>query len=165
MDEDGPFQRAKAAALRLLAQRPRSEAEVRAHLRRRFPPSAVDRAIASLKERGLVDDAAFAASWKERRDHGSPRSASAIRRELRSKGVAGAASEEAVQGVEDEDAAYRAAVKFSRRLEDADFASFHRRLWGHLRRRGFGQSIAARTARRLWDERQARDAPAAPAQG
>lgn len=164
MDDDGLFQRAKVAALRRLAQRPRSEAEVRAHLRRRFPQPTVEQALDNLKARGLVDDAAFAAWWKERRDHGSPRSASAIKRELRAKGVAGTASEEAVQGVEDEDAAYRAAVKFARRLTEADFAAFHRRLWGHLRRRGFGQSVAARTARRLWDERQARDAPAAPDQ-
>jgi regulatory protein len=161
MDEGGPFRRAEAAALRLLAQRPRTEAELRTHLRRRFPPSSVEQALADLKERGLVEDAAFAAWWKERRDHGSPRSASAIKRELRAKGVAGAASDEAVQGIEDEDAAYRAAVKFARRLDDADFAAFHRRLWAHLRRRGFSQSVAARTARRLWDERgQSKDAPA-----
>ena len=48
MNDSDSFERASAAALRLLSHRPRSEAETRTRLRRRFPAHVVERVMESL---------------------------------------------------------------------------------------------------------------------
>ena len=155
MNDSEPFQRASAAASRFLSYRPRSEAEIRGRLSRRFPPHVVDRVIRSLTERALIDDASFAGLWADNRDMLNPRSASAIRRELIGKGVAAEVADAAVHDIDDDDSAYRAALGAARRLAQADAATFRRKLWGHLQRRGFSGSVARSTIGRLWDERRA----------
>jgi regulatory protein len=152
MNDTEPFQRARAVALRFLSYRPRSEAEVRSRLRRSFPPPTADQVIDDLKERGLLDDATFARLWKDSRETLRPRSAWAIKRELVSKGVDDGLAAETVQDVDDEESAYRAALSPARRLRAADFATFHRRLWGYLRRRGFSDLVCRHTLDRLWTE-------------
>ena len=62
------YQRCLNAAIRFLGYRPRSEAEVRQRLRRHgFDSDSINKALARLKEQGLVDDTAFARFWKENR--------------------------------------------------------------------------------------------------
>lgn len=158
MNDSKSFQRASAAASRLLSHRPRSEAELRARLRGRFPADVVQRVMETLREGGLLDDAAFARLWKSSRDSLNPRSGAAIKRELIDKGIARDVAEAAVADSDDRDAAYRAALKWSRRLADADFPTFRRRLWGYLQRRRFSASISRQTIARLWEERQSADA-------
>ena len=158
MNDSESFQQANATALRLLAHRPRSEAEIRARLRRRFHPSVVDAVVVALHEQGLLDDARFARMWRESRDSHRPRSAASIRQELISKGVDREIAEEAVQDLDDEESAYRAAERFARRLGQADFGAFRSRLWGHLRRRGYSASVARQTIDRLWESRGHEDA-------
>src|SRR5215467_2597077 len=76
------------AALRFLAPRPRSRAEVRLRLlapRRGHEPvqaEAVERALDRLASLGMLDDAEFAAFWVENRERFSPRSARAMSQEL-----------------------------------------------------------------------------------
>ena len=153
MNDDENFQRAKAAALRFLAYRPRSAAEVRSRLTRRFSRPLTERVMESLAEQSLVDDTKFARLWRQSRESSNPRSATAIRRELASKGVSKDIADEASRDVDDRDSAYRAGLKHARRLEGANFDTFRRRLWGFLARRGFSRSIARETGDRLWDER------------
>ena len=154
MNDDEAFQPAMAAALRFLSYRPRSAAEVRSRLRRRFPHPLVERVIETLAKQSLVDDSKFATMWRNSRDSTSPRSAMAIRRELLSKGVSRDIADEASREVDDRDNAYRAGVKHVRRLEEADFQTFRRRLWGFLMRKGFSRSLARDTVERLWEERE-----------
>lgn len=154
MNDSEPFKRASVAARRYLAYRPRSESEVRKRLTGRFPPEIVDFVIDDLVERGLADDARFAELWADSRNRLNPRSASAIRRELISKGVARDLAEHAVREVDDRDAAYAAGAKHARRLRESDSHTFRGRLWGYLRRRGFSSSVSRGTIDRLWDERQ-----------
>ena len=152
MSDDRQYQKARDAALRLLTHRPRSESEVSIRLAQRFPEDIVDRVVASLREQSFLNDDEFARLWTESRDNHNPRSAAAIRRELLEKGVSKAIAEEAVADVDDSDGAYRAAVKFSRRLAGAEYESFHHRLWGHLQRRGYNATVSRQTATRLWEE-------------
>ena len=154
MNDSEPFKRASAAAQRYLAHRPRSESEVRKRLMGRFPTDIVEGVIDDLAQRGLADDARFAELWADSRNRLNPRSASAIRWELVSKGVARDIAESAVREVDDQDAAYAAGAKHARRLREADSHTFRRRLWGYLRRRGFSSSLSRGTIDRLWDERQ-----------
>ena len=152
MSNSDPSQRANSAALRYLSHRPRSEAEVRSRLRRRFDAAVVENVVTSLKEQALVDDAGFARLWKEGRNSLKPRSAWAIKRELESKGIDRAIAEEAVRDVDDEESAQRAGRRQAARLEQADLATFRRKLWGYLRRRGYSDSVCRRTINKLWEE-------------
>jgi regulatory protein len=160
MKDSEPDRGARAAAQRLLAYRPRSEAELRKRLSRRYPPSAVDGALESLKRAGLVDDTAFAQLWTESRVTHRPRSAALIRRELLQKGVSSGTVEAAVDGVDDAENAYRAAARLAERLRDESREVFRRRVWAYLQRRGFGYSAVRSAASRLWDE--TRDGASAP---
>ena len=140
------------AALRLLSHRPRSEAEVRRQLSRRFSLSVVEEAIAVLRGRGLVDDVAFARFWRQSRERHRPRGASAIRWELLRLGVSGEVVEEALEGLDEQENAYRAASGTLRRLRTADYATFRRKLGGYLARRGFRGEIVKGPVERLWSE-------------
>lgn len=153
MSTDQSVRRAQEAALRLLSYRPRSEAELRTRLNRRFPSGTVDQVLHSLKQRSLVDDRAFARLWAQSRDRQKPRSAAAIRRELVAKGVTPETAANAASTVDDEESAIRAAAQFARRLADADSTSFRRRLYGFLQRRGYGSGVIRRTVSRLWEEK------------
>ena len=155
-----PVRQAHAAAQRLLAYRPRSQAELRSRLSRRFPADAVDAALRSLERAGLVDDHAFARMWTDSRVSHRPRSAALIRRELLAKGVARDTADDAVQDLDDAENAYRAAERYAARLPMHDPDAFTRRVWAYLRRRGFSGSAVRDAASRLWDDHAAADATA-----
>lgn len=76
-------------AVRYLANRPRSVAEIRRHLRgKRFDDLAIDRAIDGLRAQRYIDDEAFARYWVEQRERFRPRGDRALVHELLQKGVA-----------------------------------------------------------------------------
>ena len=152
MNDSESFQRACAAAQRFLSYRPRSEAEVRARLSRRFPQDVVGEVLAYLRERGLIDDGDFSRLWTNSRVSFKPRSAAVIKRELLSKGIDRDIAESAIRDVDDQDSAYRAGLRLAHKLDDSDHATFRRRLWSHLQRRGFGSSVTRRAIALLWDE-------------
>ena len=146
---------AHQAALRLLAYRPRSEAEIRQRLARRgLPPQVVQETIARLREQGLLDDAAFARSWVEMRDQHSPRGRRLLWQELSLKGIEREIAREVIADVAEEDAALRAAQKKARLLQGQDYATFRRRLGDFLLRRGFPSSTVRTTIEALWREGQ-----------
>jgi len=148
------FQRCLNAAFNYLSYRPRSEAELRGRLQRRgFDGDNVAAVLARLKERGLVDDLAFAQFWKDNRQSFRPRSQWLTRLELRQKGVAQEIIDRVAAEVNDEDSAYRAAIAKARRLSTADYESFSRRLGEYLKRRGFSYGLIKPTVERVWQER------------
>jgi len=147
------FQRCLTAAFHFLSYRPRSEAELRQRLNRRgFDGDNVAAVLARLKERGLVDDLAFAQFWKDNRESFRPRSQWLTRLELRQKGVSEEIIEQVATQVDDEDSAYRAALSKARRLPTADYDGFRRRLGQYLKRRGFGYGLIKPTVERVWQE-------------
>jgi regulatory protein len=146
-------QQALDAALRLLAYRPRSEAELRARLGRRgLPPGAIEEAMNHLLERGLLDDEAFARYWVEARQQSSPRSQRLLRRELLVKGIAVDTAREALAATNEDEAAHRAAEKKARSLRNLDYSTFRRRLGQFLLRRGFPYDTARALIDELWRE-------------
>ena len=155
VSEDDLIQRAVLACLRFISYRPRSREEVRRRLGRRFGVATVEQALVRLEEQGYLDDVAFARSWCESRVAHRPRSAALIRRELLERGVGREVAEEAVAGLDDDAAAYRAARGRLAALRGLDYVTFRRRLEGYLKRRGFGTGVTRRTAQRLWREKEA----------
>jgi regulatory protein len=144
------LERAREFSLRLLSYRPRSEKEVRERLGRHgFPPKTVEETIARLKEQGLLDEGAFARFWKEGRETASPRSKRLIELELRRKGIDPELAREAVQDLDEEKSALRAARKKARSLKGLDEETFRKKMFSYLQRRGFSWELAHRTLLRL----------------
>ncbi|MGH2588243.1 MAG: regulatory protein RecX, partial [Dehalococcoidia bacterium] len=134
------------AALRLLAARPRSEAEVRQRLLRRgLPHDVIVDTIARLREYGYLNDAEFARFWVESRSGANPRGRYAVRRELRAKGVDQDTADEAMASLTEERSARKAALKKARGLHGLEYPAFRTRLAGYLVRRGFGYDVVRQT--------------------
>lgn len=138
-------------ALRYLAYRPRSEQEIRRYLQKRaVSPQAVEQVVARLRRVHLIDDAAFAAFWVENREAFRPRGAWVLRAELRQKGVAPDAIEEALGQHDEEQSAFVAGERAARRYRMLDREAFYRRMLGYLQRRGFAYGIARRVTDYYW---------------
>lgn len=142
--------RAKAAALRHLTTRARSVAEVCRRLAIRYDADVVQEVIADLRERGYLNDSAFAEAWRQQRERSSPRGERQVRQELLRLGVEEEVAKEALAGFDAWGNAYRAALSFARKLDTSDYPQFRRRLWGYLYRRGFDSTVTGDTIRRLW---------------
>jgi regulatory protein len=86
------------AAARLLASRSRSVSETRRRLQALgYPAPHVATVIERLERMGYLDDTAFARAWLESRDRSRPRGESALRQELRRKGLDDATVRDAIQ--------------------------------------------------------------------
>jgi regulatory protein len=146
-------------ALHFLSYRPRSSAEVRQNLLKRgISESLVDETVNRLLSAGLVNDEAFALAWVENRNTFRPRGKSALRMELRRKGL----SDEIVQSVLDtqvneEALAFEAARKYTRRLTGLEWPEFRQKLGGFLARRGFSYTTLALVISEVWKETQTAD--------
>ncbi|HEX4744999.1 MAG TPA: RecX family transcriptional regulator [Candidatus Limnocylindria bacterium] len=82
--DDGAYD----AAVRYLANRPRSVAEIRRHLRtKRYSDTAIDRAVDQLRAQRYIDDEAFARYWVEQRERFRQKGERALVSELLGKGV------------------------------------------------------------------------------
>src|SRR4051794_17400574 len=115
------------AALSFLTARPRSRAEVRRRLLRPRPnrptpaPEVIDRVLARLERMNLLNDREFSDFWVEQRERFSPRAASAVRFELRQRGVAREITDGAVDAEQDEDRALAAGRQKLRALGGLDY--------------------------------------------
>lgn len=146
-------QRAYERCLRYLARRSRSVAEIRRYLERIGASAAtVEAVIGRLTAAGYLDDRAFAAAWVADRERLRPRSQAALRQELRQKGIADAVIAEALQGLDDQEAAYRAALPRARRLAQLDSRAFRQKLGSFLLRRGFSHEVVWPVVAQLWRE-------------
>ncbi len=140
-------QRAKNVLLHQLSRSMKTRFQLQEILKKReIPDEIAQLALDRFTEAQLIDDAVFAAAYvRTRLENG--RSVSAIRGELRRKGVAQELIEAELVDVdsdrEQEIANKLAANRYSRMLNlEAEVRK--RRLLGFLQRRGFSQSIAYR---------------------
>ena len=151
LQTDDEHDRAYQSALHYLGSRPRSTTEVQRNLHEKgFGDEAVAAAIARLVEHHYLDDEEFARYWLENRNRFRPRSAKAIRYELRQKGVDSDAIDSALEGMDEDDAAWDAAASKLDRWRNLPEDEFERKLSGFLARRGFGFSTVRRTVQRAW---------------
>jgi regulatory protein len=144
---------AHEAALSFLSYRPRSIAEVRENLQKKeFSAETIESVIARLTETRLLDDEAFARYWVDNREQFGPRSARALRFELRRKGVSDDAIQVSLDGLDEDMAAYRAGKAQARRLSAAEELVFRKRLGDYLLRRGFSYGVIKQVVKTLWEE-------------
>ena len=75
-------------ALRYLGYRPRSEAEVRSHLRQRgYDAAAIEQSVHRLHQLNYLNDGNFARSWAASKVTGQGYGPARIEQELRAKGI------------------------------------------------------------------------------
>jgi regulatory protein len=140
------------AATRLLSYRPRSEAELRTRLSQRFDREIIEGVILKLRERQMIDDTAFALYWIEEREYFSPRGKRLLKVELARKGIDSEVIDEVLDGIDDNEYAYRAARKKGQSLIKEDYETFRRKMGSFLLRRGFSYETVSSTSERLWQE-------------
>jgi regulatory protein len=140
---------AKDRALRLLAVRWRSRAELsRRLLLAGFQAEEVEAAIQDLERAGLVDDERFARAVVTDRAGRRLVGDRQVRSVLRQQGVAPDVAEAAMEGAGDEsDRALALARKRAVRMSGIDPAVAFRRLFELLVRRGFGPGVAREACR------------------
>ena len=132
----------RQAALNLLDYRARTRQELARRLRRKdLPADSIQRVIADLGEKGLIDDQQFArwmVSSLRRRKNLSKR---AIANKLRQAGVdneiAEAVISEELADYDEHSHAEQAAAKHVKKLADLEPTTRRRRLYSYLQRRGF----------------------------
>lgn len=148
---DNAKQRALASAYRSLSRRPHSAQEIKQKLmRKQFGEETIDRTLADLTARGLINDAEFALFWRENREAFRPRSRTFVGLELRQKGIPSDVAGEATSGMDDAGSALRLGQKKAKTLAKADYDTFSRRLGDYLRRRGYNYDVIQKTVRELW---------------
>jgi regulatory protein len=159
LQADDASEMAYQKALHFLSYRPRSSAEVQQNLIKRGTTEAlVDETVDRLRRAGLVNDQEFARAWVENRNTFQPRSKSALRMELRQKGL----SDEIFQPILDEQVdeqalAFEAARKYVRRLEGLEWLKFRQKLSGFLARRGFSYTTLSPVVSEVWKETRTAD--------
>lgn len=144
------FARARQSALRSLARRPRTEAQMKRLLEGRYSLQVVQQVIGQLREQRYLDDAAFAQGWRRHREQHRPRGPRLIRQELLRLGVEPEVIQAALEGYDAEGQAYRTGRGPALRLAGSDYRDFRQRLWAYLRRRGFDQAAIDEAVKRLW---------------
>ena len=146
--------RAVDRAVRLLARRPYSRAEIRRNLEsKEIAPAVIDDALNRLERLGYVDDRAFALYWIENRERFRPRGPRALRYELRQKGVSDSIIDEALEGLDPASSARQAAEDKARRLRGLDPDEFRQRIGSFLIRRGFEYDVVREVVDHLLAER------------
>lgn len=142
-------------ALNFLSYRPRSEAEVRRNLQSHdLLEATIKYVIERLKNSGLLDDARFAQMWVNNRSELRPRSRRALAHELRQRGVDAQEIEQSLEGIDEEAAAYQAALKQSRKFRSLQWQDFRQKLYRFLAQRGFGFEVISTVTHRVWQEIQ-----------
>ena len=147
-------------ALHFLSFRPRSSVEVRQNLLKRgISESLTNDTVNRLLGAGLVNDEAFARAWVENRSTFRPRGKTALRMELRRKGLSDEIVQSVLNTLVDEKAlAFEAARKYARRLTSLEWPEFRQKLGGFLTRRGFSYATLAPVVSEVWKESQTADA-------
>jgi len=152
IDPDPSCTKAKNAALRLLSYRARSESELRRRLQDRFTDSAIEKALCSLENQGLINDSTFAKLWREQRERYRPRGVAIISQELRRFGVNEEVIQDALSDFDSAAIAYKAGSKYASKLSVTNGTTFKRKLGGFLQRRGFNGEVLSQTVERIWSE-------------
>jgi regulatory protein len=149
-------ERAFQQAMLFLSYRARSESEIRKNLRKHeIPEAVIEQTLERLRQDGLANDSQFASAWVENRNAFRPRSRRMMAMELKQKGIDQEAIQSAIETVDDEAAAYEAALKKAPRFQTLEWNDFRRKLSEFLARRGFSYATIAPVVTRIWNEMHA----------
>ncbi len=145
---------ARAAALRLLKFRPRSESELKERLAQKgFTETVVQTVVEDLRRKGFVGDAQFARYFAAQQASSKPLGRRLLMSRLKAKGVqpelAKAAVETAMEGQDELTLAREAASRRAAALQGLPRQAAERRLFGYLSRRGFSGDVVWKVVREI----------------
>lgn len=151
------YEQAKRTALRLLARRPYTEAEMAARLERAELSECTERVIPWLKRLGYIDDVQFAERWVHTRAGNKGLGPRRLHYELVQRGVARDVVNAAVDLPESQiEQAVRDLVRKRRsRYRNLPPEKAYARLYGFLERRGFPAHVIHRVLRSADDNAEA----------
>lgn len=153
LQDDDAVVKAVESAVRFLAYRPRSVSEVRRNLSgKSIEEPVIDQALDRLKVMGYLDDEAFARFWVENRNAFKPLGPSALRFELRQKGVTDTIIENLLSDLDVSESAYKAASGQVRRLRGNSRQTFRTKIGSFLQRRGFQFDVSREVIDQLEEE-------------
>ena len=149
-EEPDPYTRAKTLVYNQLAYSAKSRAQLQKKLvDKGFEESLIESLLDKFEAAHLIDDAEYARSFVEQRGKHKKLSRTALRRELKERGITGELAEDALAARTDEDEhrdaaelvrkKLRPSMNFSDRTEKEKIM---RRLVGMLARRGYSSSVA-----------------------
>ncbi len=144
-------------AYKLLSYRPRSQQELSQRLEKKgFPPEVVKDIIEYLKEKGYLNDEAFAWFWINSRLSAKPTGARRLRVELIKKGIENSIIEQVLSQFKEHynetDLAHEAGLRRLNVLqkdERLNKEKIRNRLSGYLARRGFSYEIVREVLDRI----------------
>lgn len=140
-------------AVKYLSYRIRSEREVRDNLKKHhFSDEVIQAVLEKLRRLGLVDDRQFARTWVENRNEFRPRGRRALQMELRQKGIEDGMIAEVLDGLDEDELAYQAAVRQVRKYAGLPWEGFRPKMVAFLARRGFHYGVVIPVVERVWSE-------------
>jgi regulatory protein len=150
-----PEEAARLICLRLLANGPRTRAQLQAALRRRrMPDEVAESVLARFAEVRLIDDAAFAQAWVETRHHGRGLARNMLASELKHRGVPAEDVRAAVASLPPEQELATARKLVARRIpatRGKPVPARVRQLVGLLARKGYPAGLAYQVVREALD--------------
>jgi len=142
-------------AIHFLSYRSRSEEEIKTNLRKHnYPDDVILDVIERLVRNNLVNDVEFARLWVENRSEFRPRGHRALRLELFQKGINQEIIDEVIQYINEDDLAYKAAIKQSRKYKRLNWEDFRKKMFAFLTRRGFKYEVSSSAVKKTWEEIQ-----------
>ena len=152
MSEDS-YQRTIARAVRLLAAKARSRAELRERLLERSDEATIDRVIQRLEQLGYLNDERFAASFASSRVASRPIGSARLRRDLHRRQVTADVAETAITAAYEETSEEalidRAIAKRLRIRGKPETREETHKLFAHLMRQGFGFDLVMKKIRKI----------------
>ncbi|MFC2028409.1 RecX family transcriptional regulator [Chloroflexota bacterium] len=151
LNNDDQLEKANQRALNFISYRPRSIHEVRKNLEAKdISTKIIEKVLARLKENSILNDKDFANQWVENRVDFHPRSRFALRMELRTKGITEDIIEDVLEDLDDDKLAYKAVLKYSKRLERMEESTFRKKLSSYLARKGFSYTSIFPVVDEIW---------------
>ncbi|GAB4390409.1 MAG: hypothetical protein Kow0025_22220 [Thermodesulfovibrionales bacterium] len=142
----GEEDRAFRYACLLLGYRGRSEVELAERLRKKgFGPAAVSGAMERLRRHGYIDDSALAMTLRRTAEDVKLLGSSGARQYLMKMGIPRETAEDALSGYDEVESAARLLRRKSPSLRGLTDEAARRRLYGMLRRRGYGSATIRKT--------------------
>lgn len=143
--EEKALLKAKTDALRLLSVRPRSIEELRGRLKlKKHAAIVIDSVMDLLKKQGLVDDERFAKLYAESRVYSKPSGRKQLEFDLKKKGLPRELVSKTLSNLSDYDEKKAAKDLVAKRFERMGGVSAEKkkgRIYGFLKRRGFGNDV------------------------
>ena len=153
LKEDDAREVAYQRALQILNIRPRSASEIRQKLDKHGTDEEIIQEVENrLQENGFIDDARFARLWVENRSEFRPRGKRALSYELMQRGIDQQIIDQALEEVDEDDLAYRAAKAHYRKVRNLEWKDFRKKMFGFLSRRGFNYGVCKPIVTRVWEE-------------